>query len=175
MSAPARISRLRSVLRGPDHTGRHVARRAVAIGQCEDNVDASARALDDAAAWHDIVVPGQSPGARAGQGGTRGHADCAGDSVRRVARGWQNYRDDILPPAFAAATRLTPRNNLGGLHSRISAADTLLMSKSSSPTPPFDIAAERMVIVPRDAEGNLLVEELQAELLDRLDSLDRRH
>ena len=68
----------------------------------------------------------------------------------------------------------------GMLHGRSDAdsprpAEWIPIREDRSPTPPFDIAAERMVIVPRDAEGNLLVEELQAELLDRLDSLDRRH
>jgi hypothetical protein len=67
----------------------------------------------------------------------------------------------------------------GMLHGRSDAdsprpAAWIPIREGNSPTPPFDIASERMIIVPRDHDGDLLADELKRELIDRLGSLNKK-
>lgn len=68
----------------------------------------------------------------------------------------------------------------GMLHGRSDAdsprpAAWIPIREDGSQTPPFDIAAERMIVVPRESNGDLLAEKLKNELVDRLNSLDQNH
>lgn len=65
----------------------------------------------------------------------------------------------------------------GMLHGRSEAdsprpAEWIPIREERSPTPPFDIAAERMIIVPRDSENSLKVEDFKSKLNNRLFALD---
>jgi hypothetical protein len=53
-------------------------------------------------------------------------------------------------------------------------ASWIPIREEKSPTPPFDIASERMIHVPRDKNGELEVDVLKKDLLNRLHNLETK-